>query len=344
MNNTIQAGRPYLARLLIVTAGIAPAFVCEPAWVIERFFPISQGSLDLPSSIDVGEVKPSEGRTLEIDLHNVAWRRISLKPVRSDCGCVTVGRSPQRIGAGGHSSCELTLHAPNTPGMFSRTVIVQADLDDHLAWPVIVCGNVVSTVWSEPPRLALTLNDDLASEAELVLNHAEDFQIDRLIPSSENIQVETINRNENRIRIRIRVAGDKERASQAGDASLYVFRKGNHSSPALTIPIKWSSLPKIGYLPHALDLPQFESEGAGRSIRRTVAILVPPERLAEDASLDVLVPWARIVQKTSDGSTMRIELEFDTATMPATFNTPILSVHLSDQSISRRLIARGYRS
>jgi hypothetical protein len=76
---------------------------------------------------------------------------------------------------------------------------------------------------------------------------------------------------------------------------------------------------------------------------RVLAVVVPPERPAQDADVDLLVPWARIVTERSKGSILRLEVEFDQREMPNEFHQAILAARLPDEPTNRKLFANGYR-
>jgi hypothetical protein len=190
----------------------------------------------------------------------------------------------------------------------------------------------------------LEFDDRMTTEARLKIQHVDDFRLDRVVPSSPSIQIVDSREVENGVELQIRVSGISKEQPAEGDA-LQVFVEGDSTQPALLIPIRSRRSSAIGYVPQRLDFPQFDAEPVhGSKIQRVVAVVIPPDRLAQDAHVKILVPWARIVTETSEGSILRLEVEFDCRDMPDEFHQAILSAQLSDQQANQELFANGYRA
>lgn len=332
--------------MAIVCVALSPGLLLDPSAVIERLIPLSLGSFDVPSSLDFGDLLPNEKRTADLTIRNLAWRKVQLQPIKVDCGCLMVHDTPAELAARSAATATVTIAAPAEPGSFSRTLLVRPQIADGPAWTVLVRGRVTATVWAEPSELNLTWGPETADEAEIKIRHMKGVRIGKLLPTSSEIEILDSRTRDSEVKLRVRITSKGQAVLTTGSASLdvYAVESAEKEKLALEIPIRWAPASKIGYVPQRLDLPGFgEEAGRQATIKRILAVVLPPEISAEDAQLQVLVPWMRISQKSVEGSVLRLELEFLGERMPSKFQQAILSTRLPGEEVPKTLLAVGDR-
>lgn len=333
-----------LRRTALLGLVLLPGFLLSPLATVDALMPLKTDSLEVPSSVDFGELQPNEKKTVSLQVRNRMWRAVDLRPVKVDCGCLAVNDLPGRLRPSQTAVAAVSIKAPAQPGAFSRNLVVLPLSDDQPAWAVLATGTVKATVWAEPSVLDLVIGEDSPPEAELNLRHVKDVRIGRLVPTSSDIEVRDLRARDDETKLSVRIKADDRRMRRVGNELLQVYLDGKPSRPILEVPIRWSPPTKIGYVPPRLDLPKFGEEiGTEGKIRRVLALVVPPDRSADDARLEVLVPWVRIAERSSEGSVLRLELEFFGDQMPAKFQQPILSASLPGEPTNQKLFVSGDR-
>lgn len=330
--------------LVVALVGLAPGILLDPALVARTIVPLKGDSLEVPQSFDLGDFKPRETQTVSLQIRNLGWRRIELRPIDSDCGCLVVNDAPRVLSAGQSSIIKASIEAPSVPGEFARSLLIRPIDDEGLVWRVAVQGRVAAKVWSEPAELELELGPSMMAEARLRIQHTDDVQLGRLVPTLPSIQIVGSRKLESGIELQIRVTKELENQQAEKEGALQIFAEGNSTHPILLIPIRARRFPQVGYVPQKLEFPRFGGEPAvGDRIRRVVAVVVPPDRSAHELKRTVLVPWMSIEAEKSEGSILRLELEFDRREMPDEFHEAVLSTRLPDQQVNQQFIAVGYR-
>jgi len=329
--------------LLLLALAFFPGLVINPSFVIDWLLPVTYDSLDVPQSVDFGELHPAQRRTLELPVRNLTCRPIQLQQPRVDCGCLLVDDLPPQLAAYESALARVSITAPAKGGPFSRNLLLLPKGADGPAWTIRATGTVTARVWSEPSQVNID-GDHPSEEIDIKLCSAQGARIDRVVASSSQIDVLDSTKRDGELRIRVRLNAHGDNVPLAGKESVDVFLDGQLNQPSLRVPIRWSPIPKIGFVPNNIDLPSFGKESdAKRTLRRVLAIVVPPDRSASEAQIEVLVPWARIAKKSIIGSTVRLDLEFSTDSMPSEFTQAVLATHFPGESIPEKLIAIGRR-
>lgn len=338
----IQTSLVVVRSLMWITLALSPGFLLEPSFVIDRLFPVATSSLDVAPSVDFGELRPAEKRSHDVSVQNLAWRPIHLQSPKVDCGCLTIDEFPTELAAYESARGRISIIAPTVGGEFSRNLLVTPKGDEGPVWNIRATGTVIAKVWSEPNQVEFNWEHPTEA-AEIRLRSAKGFHIDRAVPSSSSlIEVLDSTRQDGELEIRVRLNVQSSDLPLAGDSSLDVFLDSDQDRPSLRVPIRWAPIPKIGFVPNKIELPAFGKEsGEGGRIRRVLAIVVPPNRSAEETQLEVLVPWAQIAQKSIVGSALRLDIEFSTAIMPSEFSQAILATHFPGESVPEKLVASG---
>lgn len=329
--------------LSLLAIGLLPSLLIDPNTVLNVFVPQRQDSLESAPTIELGNMAPRERRNVVFTLRNRSWRRIQLRPVETDCGCIVVDQSAQELPAGGSVAINVSVVAPESPGGLSRFLLIRSARDEGPAWVVSVIGRVVADVWSEPAQLALELDDRSQASGKLKITHSPGFQIGRVEVESNSVQIHRAEEDGNSVQVtaQVQLPGD---GAKAGSDTLTVYRLDEPTRAALKIPIQWRPPATIGYVPQNLSLPHFNSESVGdEHCRRVVAVIVPPNRAGNEVELVPLVPWVRISQRSANGSTLRLELEFERAEMPDKFEQAVLAAHMPGVGSTERLVATGFR-
>lgn len=329
-----------VARVALFAVALAPGFLLDPRAVLDTIAPLS---LDVPASIDLGTLRPSERKDAVLPIVNRSWRAIALRPLASDCGCLVVSDAPGELARGAAAEARLSIVAPSRPGRFSRSVLIRPRGQERPAWTVSVEGVIAADAWAEPSQLALVLDDERQAEARVVLHHVPEFRPGRLVASSGQVQIVETRPAERALLVTVRIDAPADSQSARGRAVLELFDASDR--PAVSVPVRWSPTAQLGYVPHHVDLQNFDREPADANrLRRIVALLLPAEASSDDVQLSVLVPWARIAHQTMHESALRLEIEFDRATMPDRVDLAILSARLADGGAQHKLYAHGKRS
>jgi uncharacterized protein DUF1573 len=328
--------------ILILGLGVLPGLLIDPHRMVDAFAPLAANSLEVPSVVNLGTLKPFEKRAVSIDLKNQSGHRILLRSIETDCGCLVVNGAPTALEAGEAASVKVSILGPTAPGEFSKSLVIQSRADGGPIWRIAVRGQVAADVWSEPAQLDMQLESSPTAEAELQLHHVADFKLGRVAAQSANVQIVESQETADGQRLRIRIEANS--ATDVASTSLNVFSQDHTDAPVLAIPIRWRPQAVVGYVPQRLDLRQFDREASdGDRFRRVVAVVVPRERRAEEVEVKSLAPWVHVAKQDCDGSVLRLEVEFARDEMPTEFQQPILSARLADQPVGDELFAAGYR-
>jgi hypothetical protein len=307
--------------------------------------PLGPETLAIPATLDLGNLRPNEKKTVRLEIRNRALRRVQLEPIKSDCGCIVVNGAPSQLAARESATASITLVAPGAPGAFSRTLLVRPPGQEELAWTVVAKGRVKTDVWAEPSSLDLTYRQSSSPQADLMLRFTEGFKLGDLAASSPHIKFAVQEKNDRGLKLHVHIRVDAQSSMASGNSSVQIYEQGMPARPVLTVPIRWRQAPQIAYIPSRLELPRYGQESAAEGgLRRVLAIVVPPDQSADDAQFTVLVPWVRVARQSKEGSVLRLELEFNGEQMPAHFEQSILSGWLVNDPVRRTLPAIGYRS
>ena len=191
--------------------------------------------------------------------------------------------------------------------------------------------------------MEVQLNSPSETEAEIQIHHETGFKLGRVAAQAAALQIVDSQELSDGRRLRIRI--DADRPSDTGSSTIDVFSADQDEMPALSVPIHWGPQAVIGFVPQRLDLRQFDLEEPSiNHLCRVVALVVPPERRADEIELKTLAPWVSVVKRDCAGSVLRLEIEFARDEMPAEFQQPILSARLTDQPVGDEFVAAGYRS
>jgi Protein of unknown function (DUF1573) len=331
--------------LIAVAAGLLPALVLDPIWLFDRAIPVSISTLEVPESIDVGQLQPSERRAIRVVVRNAGWRNVPLRSVESDCGCLVVRNTPQVLRIGESATIAGTLMSPSEPGVVSRTLLFRPRGIDGVAWQVRVHGHVEADVWAIPPRVDCQLGPDHTAESLLKVFHLPNVAVDHFTSSSTAIQIADTQVDESSTELRIKVLPDSHSNVESGWGTIEAYGRTDPDRPLATIPVRWRLPPKIGYVPPRLELPQYGIESDNHQpLRRALAIVLPADQPSEQARIVALVPWVRVIERDVRGSALRVELEFDQTQMPEEFSQAIISTDIGEEHVEEKLLAAGYRS
>jgi len=87
----------------------------------------------------------------EFVVKNISSSTVPLRSVISDCGCITLGKTPSEVSGGGQFIIPVTVIVPPTPGQFRRRVIVQAEKDtESLVLNIIGVVEATAALYSDP--------------------------------------------------------------------------------------------------------------------------------------------------------------------------------------------------
>ena len=306
---------------------LTPALIINPNRLANLLLPVDTQSLSWVS-IDLAELSPGEARHQTLDLHNNSWREIQLASINSDCGCLVVQTTPLEIPPRSSKKMKFSIHAPDAPGVFHRSITFGSSNFPELAWQVDVTGCVEADVWAEPARLAVELRPGEVVEELIAIRHLEDFSLGTAISSSERVQIIDSWPIEDGRMLKLSLSSGPQ-ASETSTANLRVFAKHEPDFPCLEIPVKRDLKSPITFLPASLDLRDLDRRRSTAAIlNKMVVVTLEANRTRGAPQIESLVPWVRLEVTSISPLSYELGLKCDVAKIPTVIDGPIILVSL----------------
>lgn len=329
--------------LLLFVLSLLPGLLLNPALVLDWLYPISQNSVHL-DPLRMGRVEPDAVLHGELKLHNNSYRAIDLAPVYADCGCLVVQDAPRQLPAHSSTSIQFSLHAPRTPGSFTKSLLFSPADDYEIHWLGKITGVVEAAIWAEPAALELRRQSNGAAEAVVIIWHGTAVEIGEVTCSDAMLQIVDSREIEGGRRIKVRVAqpspaeGDDPR-----QYSLQVSVKNpTPTSPQrIEIPVRCASNPLVSFVPAQIELEAYRPVRLGDAVLKTTALAVSPTENAGELHVESIVPWASVTSEVVAKSTLKLEMSFDIQRMPQSVHEPVVQITLPDHRGSAKLAAVG---
>jgi hypothetical protein len=234
---------------------------------------------------------------------------------------------------------KFALRAPHQPGPLARRITLQTkELPGH-RWHVELAARVVRDIYAEPPELFLNVPAAGETAQNVVIHHREHVRVQRVIADSDSIRprLRELGRGRQSLDVVFKSAG----TAKTGRGVATIQLLGDSGKTLLRIPVRWQPMRCLWCVPARLRLPHFGREGA--DFEKTLLVLFAPQQQKQSATIEELVPWARLQKQERTRAGLRLWLRFVVESMPDVVDHDVLRVALPGEEPPVHLRAVGNR-
>lgn len=323
--------------VLGVAAAALPSFLVDPQKLLDTVFPLSGESVSC-GAIDLGRLDPGTVYHGKFNVRNHAVRTIYLRPIQTDCGCVIVDAEPGKLPARSTQSIQVTGHAPDKPGAFTRLIVLGPRNDPRVNWVAKIKGVVEAEVWTEPGHIHVQVAPGANVESVVAVRHRPNVELARITSSSPVVQIIEQWPIEDGQMVKLLVQNSWGAAKSEERPVLRIYTKTS-ATPHLEIPVQCAQPQAVAFIPQRIDLDDFAAASPhSDSLKLTVVALSRDSRFT-GLQVESLVPWLDVKSERVADSTLKLDLTFDTRGMPTSMNAAVVRVTLADGAGTSTLLA-----